>query len=138
MVTKKQLADMKFKSLSSSTSGDAEIFYALSQDEKDAQDQKEVVLVFKNAADHAINEYLPEGFSVPESPSYRTEIDRMLLRCDKNQFAIIKTEFWNASNQLVRLGTADPAIDVKFQEFKAPHPYAVLQRIVCPRDHASP
>jgi PDZ domain/Caspase domain len=134
IVTKKQLAAMKFASLSSTAAGDGEIFYALSRSEKDVQDQKEVVVLIKNNTDR--NVVFPQGTSIPDPPSFRTEVDRILLRCDKNEFAITKIEFWNASNQLVRVAALDPGADVPFSQSVPFSPNATMQAIACPNGYA--
>ena len=79
IVTKKQVGVMKFASLSSTVAGDGEIFYALSRGEKDIHDQREVVVLIKNNTDRNVKDSLPQGVSIPDPPSFRTEVDRILM-----------------------------------------------------------
>jgi hypothetical protein len=136
IVAKKQLAAMKFASLSSTIGGDGEILYALSGGADDTQDQKEVIVILKNNTDQSVQQFFPQGTSIPDPPSFRTEVDRALVRCDRNEFAITKVESWNASNQLVRVGAGDPGVDVKYSQFLPYSPYATLQAIACPNGYA--
>jgi uncharacterized caspase-like protein len=135
LVSKEQLAAMKFSSLSSTIAGDGEIFYGPVLDGKDVQNQKEILFILKNDVDHSIAEFLPENASIPDPPNFRTEVDRTLLSCDKNEFTTTKVEFWNASNQLVRLEGLDPTKSVKPSEYKELSPFATLQAIVCKKTY---
>jgi uncharacterized caspase-like protein len=133
LASKKQIAQMEFKSLSSTLTGDGEIFYAQSQSKQDSRDQcqKTVVAVLKNNEDHNVKDFFQPGTEIADPPNYRTEVDRILIKCDEDKFAIVKTEFWNASNQLVRLSVVDPDVAVQFSEIKELSPFKTLQQITC-------
>jgi uncharacterized caspase-like protein len=136
IVTKKQLRAMKLASLASMPAGDGEIFYALSRSGKDIQEQREAVVLVKNNIDHNVKDFFPQGVSIPDPPSFRTEVDWMQIRCDRNDFAITKTEFWNASDQLVRVVALDPGADVPYSQFQPYSVHATLQAIACPNGYA--
>jgi hypothetical protein len=132
LVSKSQLAEMKFKSLSSTVSGDGEIFFGtISQPIQNLQDQKEIIFIIHNNADHNINEFLPKGVSIPDAPNFRTEVDHVLLKCNENKFATAKIEQWSATMELVRLGAIDLTLPINFSDFKPFSPYAALQEIFC-------
>jgi hypothetical protein len=135
LASKKQLAKMEFTSLSSTLDGNAEIFYGPPRKSRENPDQVEVVTVFKNLADHNVKEFLPEGYSIPDPPNYRDEVDLISMRCDSNKFVIARTEFWDASNQLVRMQVLDPA-QLKFSEAQSNSPIAALKEISCPKSYA--
>ena len=136
LVSKKQMTKMDFTSLSSSTDGTGEILYAPAQKSRSDPNQMEVVGIFKNFADHNVKDYFPAGASIPDPPNYRQEVDLILIRCDANKFAITKTEFWDASNRLVRIVFSDPAVSVKFSEFIPNSPFAAMQEIFCQKGYA--
>jgi hypothetical protein len=96
----------------------------------------EVVGIFKNFADRNVKDFFPAGTSIPDPPNYRQEVDLILIRCEANKFAITKTEFWDASNRLVRIVFSDPAVSVKFSEFIPNSPFAAMQEIFCQKGYA--
>jgi hypothetical protein len=129
LVTKKEVAAMNFSSLSSTTAGDGEIFYRLIRNSVSGANEKEVLLVFKMNEDTKVN-FSPE-VSIPDVPSYRVEIDRALLKCDKNKSRIDKSEYYDASNNLVYLQSMDVSKEIPWRDFEETSPFALLQRIVC-------
>ncbi len=129
LISKNQLAEMKFTSLSSAADG--EIFFGISQPSQSVQDQKEVVALFQYNADRNVKEFLPEGTSIPDPPNFRTEVDHVLLKCNDNKFLIDKSELWSAANELVRVQVLDRELPFNYSEFKELTPYATLQAIVC-------
>jgi hypothetical protein len=132
LVSKTQLAEMKFTLLSSTPSGDGgEIFFAPIQASQNVQDQKEVVLILHNSFDHNVKEFFPAGISITDPPNFRTEVDHVLLKCNENKFLIDKTEFWSAAKELVRVQAINRELPFAFSEFKQLTPYATLQEIVC-------
>ena len=56
LISKDQLAEMKFTSLSSTPSGDGEIFLGSSQISQNVQDEKEIVLIFRNNSDRNVKD----------------------------------------------------------------------------------
>jgi Caspase domain/PDZ domain len=131
LISKGQLKEMKFTSLANTPAGDGEIFFGPSQTSQNIQDQKEIVLILQNTADHNVKEFLPTGISIPDPPNFRTEVDHVLLKCNENKFLIDKTEFWNSANELVRVQALDRELPFQFSEFKQLTPYDLLQAIVC-------
>jgi hypothetical protein len=100
VISKGQLAEMKFSSLSSTVSGDGEIFFGTSPTSQNVPDQKEIIFIIRSNADHNV---LPEGVSIPDPPAFRTEVEHVLLKCNENKFAIDQIEMWSATRELVRL-----------------------------------
>ncbi len=135
LVSKKQIAEMKFNSLSSTVAGDGEIFYQVSQTRGDVQNQKEVTMILRNFSDRNVKDFLPAGVSIPDPPNYRTEVDRVLLKCDDDEFAIATTEFWNISNKLVRMAFVD-STTIKFSKYQKFSPFGTLREIVCGKGYA--
>ena len=126
---------MKFKSLSSTIAGDGDIFYELSQRDQDIQNTKQVTMILRYNTDHNIKDFFQPDTSIPNPASYRIEVDHVLLHCDENRFAVDRTEFWNVSNELVRIQNFDPAA-AKVSEFKRFSPFGTLQEIVCQNGYA--
>jgi PDZ domain len=133
LVSKHQLAEMKFTSLASMVGGDGEIFFGPSQTSQNAQDQREIVVLFRRNSDHNVKEFFPQGISMPDPPDYRTEVDHVLMKCNENKLFIDKTEFWSAAKELVRVSAPIRELPLNFTEFKELSPFATLQEIVCGR-----
>jgi hypothetical protein len=135
LISKKQIAEAKFNSLSSTATGDGEIFYVLSPNGQGAQSERQLLFIVKLASDHSIKDVLPQNVSIPDPPNYRIEVNHMMLNCDENRFAFDRVEHWNASHELVRLQAIDPEA-IKFAEFQKFSPVATLQEIVCGKGYA--
>jgi hypothetical protein len=136
LVSKKQMAKMDFTSLSSTTDGNGEILYGSVQKSRSDPDQVEAVTIFKNFVDHNVKDFFPAGTSIWDPPNYRYEVDLMLIRCDSTKFVIIKTEFWDSSNRLVRSTFSDPAVPIKYNEFLPMSPIGAMQEIFCQKGYA--
>jgi uncharacterized caspase-like protein len=134
LVSKGQLSRMEFKYLSTMVAGDGEISYKFDESEQKDPNQKKLILVLKLNKDRSVQDFLPPGTSIPDPPNYRIEVDELLLRCDEAKFVIPRTEFWNSSNELVRLGVLLPS-NVKFSEFQVGSPFETLQQIACNRPY---
>ena len=126
---------MKFTSLSSTASGDGEIFFGPSQTSQNVQDQKEIVVIIRYNSDRNVKDFLPQGISIPDPPNFRTEVDHVLLKCNENKFLIDKIEFWSAAKELVRVVALNRELPFTFSEFKEFSPYATLQEIVCGKSY---
>ena len=61
LVTKQQIADMKFSLLSSIASGDGELYYSPNQSDHEVQGQKEILFVAHFFEDHNIKDVLAQG-----------------------------------------------------------------------------
>jgi hypothetical protein len=127
MVSKKELATRKLKSLSSTVSGDGEIFYRPIQDDSSDKNQRGVLIEFRMKE----NKQLKFPPPLSDGLTYRNELDLMSFRCDAPKFSIRKSEFYDASNNFVYVTSADFSKDISWSEFKEASPYASLQRIVC-------
>jgi Caspase domain len=86
LVTKGQLAKMKFKSLASTASGDGELFYELlSQQKRDDQTERQVMLVFRFYEDKSVS---IEPTALLERPlKYRMEVNKVNLKCAEKKFS---------------------------------------------------
>jgi predicted metalloprotease with PDZ domain len=131
LISKHQLAEMKFTSLSSTVAGDGEIFLGPSQTSQSVQDQKEIVVIIRNNSDRNVKDFLPQGISIPDPPDFRTEVNHVLLKCNENKFLIDKFESWSAAKELVRVWALNRESPFNFSEIKEFSPYATLLEIVC-------
>ena len=129
LVSKKQLEEMKFSVLASTPDGNGEILYRKSDDDQDLDNQKAVVVITRQFADHNILETFP-GVSIPDPPNYRTAVGRALIKCDENTFVINHEEFWNSSNEIVRLAVIEPST-ITFSPFRETSSFAILQQMFC-------
>ena len=134
LVTKGQLVSMNFSSLSSTVAGDGEIFYTLIDNDTNSEEQQEIMIVFKMLKD---TEFVGQPtIPKPDMPTYRTEVDKIIIKCDKNSFSSRKSEFYDASNNLVYLRGPDLTKEIVWENFVDGSPYAALQRIVCKPNQA--
>jgi uncharacterized caspase-like protein len=131
-VSKSQLAEMKFNSLSSTASGDGDLFYERLSTGPVADNQKDFLFIFHFLQERTVS--LTPGTSIPEVPIYRTEVDKVRLECAEKRMLATKSEFYNSSNTLVYLTAANPDstkqnwinIDTAIQS-----PLSFLYRIFC-------
>jgi uncharacterized caspase-like protein len=99
LVTKREVAAMNFSSLSSTTTGNGDIYYGPIRNGVNTANEKEVLLVFKMNEDTKVN--FPPEVLILDVPIYRVEIDRTHLKCDESKTRVDKSEFYDASNNLV-------------------------------------
>jgi len=128
LVDKKQLATMDFASVASTVAGDGEMFYAPVANSMIGGNDREIVGLIKWHEDRKI--VVPEGMSMPDTPSYRTTAERVQLKCAEAKGVILKSEFYDTANNLVFLSTADPS-QAKWLDMSGNSPLAVLRRIAC-------
>jgi hypothetical protein len=134
LVGKKQLADMKFSSISSTVTGDGEMFYAYEplQVGMNAPDQKDLIVLTRYYKERSPNVALP--IAIPPLPSFRTEVNRVKLGCRENKMSLVdKGESYDDSNNLVALVLYDQS-QKEQKEFQDNSPFAMLQRIVCNKE----
>jgi uncharacterized caspase-like protein len=131
VISKKQLSEMSFKSLSSTVAGDGDIFYELFPDNSSAQNQKEFLFIMRFNEDRQI--YMAPNTSIPNVPRYRTEVSKVKMMCAEKKMLVTKSEFYDASNDLVQLTAADPDQNQKWIEINTEiqSPLSSLRRIVC-------
>jgi hypothetical protein len=137
LVSRRQLEEMKFTSLASMPSGDGEIFFGAPRTTVDGvQDQKEVILVLRTNVDKNVNQFLPQGVSLPNPPNFRFEVDHVLLNCKEDKFLIDKTEFWSATKELVRVQALDKSLPYGFSKVEPLSVHALMQEVVCGKTYA--
>jgi uncharacterized caspase-like protein len=127
LFSKKGLSTLNLISVSSTVKGDGEFLFAPTEVTR-SENERDVVIVFRMNQDTKYN--LPAGVSFSGEPIYRTEVDRILLKCDQSRFTILQSEFYDAARKLVSLSVPDRS-KVAEQPFLGQSPYAVLQRMVC-------
>jgi PDZ domain len=125
---------MEFKYLSTMIGGDGEMLYKVNETEQKDPNQKKIIAILKLNKDRNVKDFFAPGTSIPDPPDYRVEVDELVLKCDESKYTIDKTEFWNASNELVRLLFLFPSM-LKFSEFQVGSPFDTLQQIACNRSY---
>jgi caspase domain-containing protein/PDZ domain-containing protein len=135
LVNKRQMATMDFITLSSMSDGNGEILYQPPHKGQSDPTQLEIIMIFKNFVDRNVRDFFPEGVAIPDPPNYREEVDLFSIRCDFNQFAITRTEHWDATNRLVRTQFVDPT-RAKLSEIKPNSPAAGIEEIYCQKGYA--
>jgi hypothetical protein len=102
LVTKGQLARMEFKSLASTNAGDGEIFYEqLPSEAQDGKNDKLLKVIFKFYDDRPVP--LVSTALLAEPLKYRIEVDRAIWKCAEKKFAVVHSEYYNSSNELLYL-----------------------------------
>jgi hypothetical protein len=131
LLGRKQVAAMNFASLSSTVAGDGDIFYAPIDDEKGRDDVREVLLIFRM---HKDTSFVFPGSTIDTTvlPQYRIEVDHVKLKCFGDSFTLVRSNYFDASFNLVHLAGTDPSSDLNWKDFPELSPYRTLQRIMCP------
>jgi hypothetical protein len=101
LVTKTQLARMEFKSVSSTISGDGEMFYEPRQQGQDAQNGVLLTVIIRYYMDRSVP--IASTALLAEPLNYRIEVDQANWRCAEKKFAVVRSEYYNSSNELVYL-----------------------------------
>ena len=130
LVTRKELAGTHFTSVSSTVDGTGEVFFIPSATQREAETTNliDTVIVFKMYKDTKL---LPPAVSLKDPLTFRTEVDRVLLRCDRNESSRISSEYYDASNNLVYKNAKDYSQETIWHPHQDKSPFAVLQRMVC-------
>jgi hypothetical protein len=136
LVTKKQIADMSFSSLSSTNSGDGEIFYTPARKDPADPNRFEITLILKYVSDHNVKEFFPQGVSIPDPPNFGQEVDRVLISCDTNKFLVNKTEYWGSSNRLVRVFFIASSVGPTPSNIVPGSVFAAVEDIFCQKGYA--
>jgi hypothetical protein len=134
MAGKNQLTGMNFKSLSSTISGDGDIFFAPLQNPDDGSNEKNLLLIFRFYADRKIPVDPAVIANLTEGSDYRTEIEKVRLSCADRKLASTKSEYYDASNRLVYMTALDPDLGIRnWIEIKdaTQSPLSSLARIFC-------
>jgi uncharacterized caspase-like protein len=134
LLSKEEISKMKFRSLSSTVSGDGDIFYKLLDNDPNDRNQKRVLGIIRFNADHNLSDTMPKEISIEKAPTYRLEVDDILFKCNEDKFGTDRNEWWNASHELVRMGFVSPPA-IHFSELQTPSPLKTLQMIVCGRQY---
>jgi uncharacterized caspase-like protein len=120
LVGKQELGAMTFSSLSSTASGDGEMFYS---PVKTTDGLAEVNLISKLHNEREIS-----LSARPSSvPLYRTQVSRIRINCANDGTTQTKSEYYDSMNRLVYLD----AHGTEFKDVPAHSPLALLARIVC-------
>ena len=130
-VSKEQLAKTKFKMLSSTVAGDGDLFYESLSDDADTQGNKHLLFILKYHNDRKIP--LVPGTTIPHVPTYQTEVDRTELNCKERKLRSMKTEYYNASHNLVYVLAYEYSAKVaNWLDIKSiTSPLSLLHRIFC-------
>ena len=130
LVSKKQLSSMSFSSLSSTASGDGDIFYKIMQNGQSAtQDKKETLFIIKM---HTDQELKADPSVTLLQRKYLTEVHRVQINCADNKMTDLRYENYDTSNNLVY--TFVPPSPGNSPEIQENSPLHLLQRIVCPTE----
>ena len=130
LASKKQIASgAKFELLSSTASGDGEIFYRVVSNRVVADASvKEILLVSKLKNEREL--VLKNGDNA--GIKYVSDLNDLLLNCAENKWTIIGTAYYDSALQIAHLSVSSPA----WAEFNATSPIALLHSIACNKQFA--
>jgi hypothetical protein len=135
LVDKEQLASMSFSDVSSTSNGDGEVYYQAMKNNEVPEGQKDVIVVIRQ-----ITELKLAGPQIKLAPgedlgTFKTGVYWDRFQCQQKKVVALKTESYDASNNLKQLGVADLSKELGWMEFGDTSPFALIQRIVCgPRE----
>jgi uncharacterized caspase-like protein len=136
LVDKEQLASMSFSDLSSTSNGDGEMYDQAIQSDGIPQGQRDTIVVIRqNAnAELKLGDQIAPGKNL-DLGTFKTGVYWERLQCQARKIALLKSELYDASNELKSLAAADLAKELGWMEFGDTSPFALLQRILCgPRE----
>src|SRR5262249_11575781 len=123
LLGKRQLAAMNFASLSSTGSGNGDIFYVpIKGAAHEEDDLREVIVIFRMHND--TNLKARDGSVIDLLPKYRIEVDLVRLKCFSSEFAITRSDYLDASINLGYWWAGDASADMNWQAFERTSPYA--------------
>jgi hypothetical protein len=125
LVGKQDLIKMTFSSLSRTTAGDGEMFYALIENELHSR-EREVAVIVRFDRDHDL---ALSGQALPDIPQYRTEVSGMKLDCADGTSTKTKSEYYDSANNLIYLNSQGTVFSDK-------EVFALLRRKVCNTEDA--
>jgi uncharacterized caspase-like protein len=129
LVGKQELAAMKFFSLSSTMSGDGDVFYAFAQNEPSAAGSRDINLIVRLHKDVEVS---LSKRSVSGVPLHRIQVSRIRLDCTKGTMGLTKAEYYDANSNLVYVDTTGTEVN----EIPNNSPVGLLRRIVCNANEA--
>jgi hypothetical protein len=135
-ISKAELSKMSFSSLSSTLAGDGDLFYKTLPN--NLETEKQLLFIMHYFQDRLIA--LAPGTTIPQVPSYRTEVDKVRLDCADKKVLATKSEFYNMSGDLVYMPASNPEmanqkwikLDIAQQS-----PLSSLYRIFCSSGEAT-
>ena len=128
LVNKKQLATMNFSDLATLPDGDGEIYYQVIQDDDVPKAQRDAIVLFMHNNDKEL--ITPPGVTL-KLGTYKTGVFWDRFQCQERKFSALKSEFYDASNELKHLMAADLSKEPVWSEIKETSPLDTLQQILC-------
>jgi len=128
LVSKSELLSMNFMSLATTPDGRGDMFYGPINFGTGSLYPNERTVVVKGHEDHKVEELFPGLSVVGLPPSYRTLVERAQVDCGESKVTIVKSEYYDASNNLVFLNVPVPLVQLNVVPTS---PLGLLRRIVC-------
>jgi uncharacterized caspase-like protein len=132
LVDKEQLASMDFTDLASTANGDGEVYYQEMQSTQVPEGQRDAISIIRQNTELKID----LGPQIKLAPgvdlgTYKTGVYWDRFQCQQRKFAVLKTELYDASNNLKHMGAPDLSKELQWVEFGDTSPLALLQHILC-------
>jgi hypothetical protein len=136
LVSKKDLAEMRFTSLASTIDGTGDIYYRLSSTQN-TDKIKEVISIIKFQKDRSLGDFLPKKVDIPDLPSFRFAASRTLFKCTEKKTVLAKTDDYDSQYKLVYTSGFLPSAELPWADIRDPSPSALMYQIVCGANEAS-
>jgi hypothetical protein len=128
VVSKDQLAKMSFKYLSTTTNGDGDLYYALTETKSDALYRNGAIFIAKSYGDHKFADLFPGQNVLGLPSSYRTFAETVQLDCKQKRVLIEKDDYFDQENNWVNV-----SVPTHLQPIDAPtgSNFALLLKVSC-------
>jgi hypothetical protein len=132
LIDKSELDLSNLVSLSSTSEGDAEIYYFPLTDRMRERSDINITTVTKNHENKNLSDLaVARGATLDEEILYRYEVVRARIYCIENKISFLKNEAYDENKRLVYIFAPDPSLEIPRTELKEPSPFGLLRRIAC-------
>jgi hypothetical protein len=137
LLSKKEAVEMRFNSLSSTPSGDGDIYYKIG--DMETTDQiREALLMTRFAKDRSVGDLFKNKSQTQEFPNYRLSVSKVLLKCGANQTVVTKVDYYDTEANLVYFSGRLPLAELPWINIQTPNsPFGMLYQIGCTANEAS-
>lgn len=123
-----QMANTKLSYLTTTSSGDGEIFYGPTTKSSDLAYQIELLFIIKFHEDHGFAEVFPGQTVIGLPPSYRTFAEPLQLNCTDRKVQTQKFEYFDRENNSAYL--VAPFV-VQPMDVQEESPFGLLLKVIC-------
>ncbi len=131
LVARADLVPSHFISLSSTVSGDGDIFYLPITSEMREGNTITPIVLLQWHEDKSLTDLLLKGVVLDEPLKFRYEVVKIKLDCVEHKISFPKSEYYDETKRLVWVQVTDPSKELKRNDVQETSPYGNLLRIAC-------